>query len=228
MKKALQPFDYTDALDGLTRQIVRACPEFGHIQPERVLVCYTQSRTSGLHGLYAACHPLRFEGGSLTAERRGRTFLMPRVFRSTRRGSAKDSITCEYEEGTLTLPMGGCAAAGGSDTSERTEILYVICFALPRFADLSFETKLTTVFHELYHISPEFNGDIRRFPGGKYAHGHSRKKFNQTLKAYADAFLLAEGAREAVEFLRSSFDELVSRHGGVVGRRVRIPRPKPI
>ena len=30
------------------------------------------------------------------------------------------------------------------------------------FLDQTFEEKLVTVFHELYHISPAFDGDLRR------------------------------------------------------------------
>ncbi|WP_318258330.1 putative metallopeptidase [Geobacter anodireducens] len=52
----------------------------------------------------------------------------------------------------------------------QVEILYIIYFLVPRFLDLSLREKLITVFHELYHISPAFDGDIRRFPGRNYAH----------------------------------------------------------
>src|SRR5512139_3433643 len=58
------------------------------------------------------------------------------------------------------------------------DMLYIVYFLVPRFLNLSLCEKLITIFHELYHISPEFNGDIRRFPGKNYAHGSSRKKYN--------------------------------------------------
>lgn len=61
------------------------------------------------------------------------------------------------------------------------EILYVISLLMPRFLRLSLEQKLTTVLHELYHISPACDGDIRRFAGRNYAHGHSRAAFNQKI-----------------------------------------------
>ena len=52
------------------------------------------------------------------------------------------------------------AAAGRTWTLERLyegdrEMLYILTFYLPRFLDHSFREKLITVFHELYHISPE-------------------------------------------------------------------------
>src|SRR5688572_2582968 len=40
------------------------------------------------------------------------------------------------------------------------EILYLVTFCLPRFLNREFEDKLVTVFHELYHISPAFDGDL--------------------------------------------------------------------
>lgn len=106
------------------------------------------------------------------------------------------------------------------------EILYIIYFALPRFANLQFEAKLTTVFHELYHISPEFNGDIRRFKGRMYAHGGSRKQFNEMVSRYAQEYLALPGAEEHASFLRLNFDELCNQFGGVVGNRIRPPKPK--
>ena len=40
------------------------------------------------------------------------------------------------------------------------EFLYLMNFYLPRFLDLPLEAKLSTIMHELWHISPAFNGDI--------------------------------------------------------------------
>ncbi len=40
------------------------------------------------------------------------------------------------------------------------EMLYVMAFCMPRFLDQSFEDKLITLFHELYHINPRFDGDL--------------------------------------------------------------------
>ena len=38
------------------------------------------------------------------------------------------------------------------------EILYLVTFCLPRFLDLTFDEKFVTIFHELFHIGPSFNG----------------------------------------------------------------------
>jgi predicted metallopeptidase len=111
---------------------------------------------------------------------------------------------------------------------EGREILYIVYFALPRFANLSFEEKLTTVFHELYHIGPEFDGDIRRFPGKYYAHGKSRKSFNERIRGMMEAYAKSPGAEEQLAFLRKSFKELQSGHGCVTGNRVRPPKPRHV
>ena len=42
------------------------------------------------------------------------------------------------------------------------EMLYILTFYLPRFLDLPLREKLTTVLHELWHVGPEFDGDVRR------------------------------------------------------------------
>lgn len=69
------------------------------------------------------------------------------------------------------------------------EILYVISLLMPRFLRLSLEQKLTTVLHELYHISPACDGDIRRFAGRNYAHGHSRACYNRHIEQLRNAYL---------------------------------------
>lgn len=45
------------------------------------------------------------------------------------------------------------------------EMLYILNFYLPRFLNLQFREKLTTVIHELWHIGPKFDGDVRRYGG---------------------------------------------------------------
>lgn len=69
------------------------------------------------------------------------------------------------------------------------EIFYVISLLIPRFLRLSLEQKLTTVLHELYHISPACDGDIRRFAGRNYAHGHSRVAYNKRISDLLNTYL---------------------------------------
>ena len=177
-------------MERLICHIRASCPEFGHINLDRMVVACMQARTPGQHGVFASVQPLRFEGGSETMVRRGRTYTMPEMTHRGRR------------------------------------ILYIVHFALPRFMNMKFDAKLSTVFHELYHIGPQFNGDIRRFRGKYYAHGKSRKAYNEKMSAFAQEYLAMPGALEHAEFLRSDFKSLSKQHGGVSGTRVRSLRPR--
>ena len=214
--------DFTQAIERLVRHIAANCAELGHVQPDRVVIAHIRTRSPGAHGVYASVLPLRFEGGESTTKRRGRTYAMPRLFRS-KHGVVSAMAACSSSD--LPLPQAG---EGRGEGDEPAEMLYIVYFALPRFANLDFDAKLTTTFHELYHISPEFNGDIRRFPGKNYAHGHSRKRYNERVQRLAEAYVAAPGADEHAAFLRLNFDELTAQHGRVIGTRIRPPRPQPI
>ena len=39
-------------------------------------------------------------------------------------------------------------------------MLYLLSFYLPRFLKLPWREKLATVIHELWHVNPQFNGDL--------------------------------------------------------------------
>ncbi len=103
-------------------------------------------------------------------------------------------------------------------------ILYVMYFYYPRFQNLRFETKLLTVFHELYHISPEFDGDIRRFSGKYFAHGKSQKQYDARLKREVDAYLDTFGEDERLDFLRMDFKQIQAKFGRVMGQTVKMPK----
>jgi len=110
---------------------------------------------------------------------------------------------------------------------EGHEILYIVYFMLPRFhEEQDYKEKLATVIHELYHISPFFNGDIRRFPGKNFAHGHSREVYHAAMRRLADQYLSTSPRARDHEFLERAFSELMEHPGGVVGTC--IPRPKPV
>lgn len=104
------------------------------------------------------------------------------------------------------------------------EMLYVIYFLVPRFLNLTFREKLVTIFHELYHISPSFDGDIRRFSGKNYAHGSSRKRYNALMERLVDGYLSALDDREHLEFLQGDMAGLQTRYDAVVGRRLAAPK----
>lgn len=104
------------------------------------------------------------------------------------------------------------------------EMLYLVTFCLPRFLELDFDEKLVTLFHELYHISPAFDGDLRRH-GGRYSvHSRSQRLYDQQMAGLAREYLSRAGDPNRLAFLRLNFAQLQHRHGSVVG--VMVPRPK--
>jgi hypothetical protein len=106
------------------------------------------------------------------------------------------------------------------------EMLYLITFCLPRFLNQSFDDKFVTLFHELYHISPAFDGDLRRHRGRYSVHSHSKREYDTHMGQLAREYL-ANGADASLHaFLRLNFQQLQQRHGSVVG--VMVPRPKLI
>ena len=106
------------------------------------------------------------------------------------------------------------------------EALYVVAFCLPRFLDQDFDSKLVTLFHELYHIGPDFDGDLRRHDGRYSLHSHSKHDYDRLMADLARTYL-SNGAQASLhDFLRLDFGQLQERHGSVVGNVV--PRPKLI
>lgn len=109
------------------------------------------------------------------------------------------------------------------DSSGR-DYLYLLNLYVPRLLDQPFEEKLTTIVHELWHISPEFDGDIRRHGGRCYVHGASQKEFDEQSARLARKWLALDPPRGQYAFLERTFAELISEHGAVAGQR--FPAPK--
>ena len=110
--------------------------------------------------------------------------------------------------------------------SEGTEFLYILRFYLPRFMNTDVREKLITILHELWHISPHFNGDLRRHPGRCYAHTGSQQRYDAEMARLADRWLERSPPGSLYEFLHLDFGELQDVHGRVYG--IRIPQPKLI
>jgi len=108
------------------------------------------------------------------------------------------------------------------------EMLYILTFYLPRFLEQSFREKLITVMHELYHISPSFDGDIRRLPGHCHVHSRSQKEYDRKMDDLVDRYLESSPPEAMYRFLRTNFRELAAHHGSVVGIRVPIPKLLPL
>ena len=106
------------------------------------------------------------------------------------------------------------------------EMLYLVTFCLPRFLNQGFDDKFVTLFHELYHISPRFDGDFRRHEGRYRLHTHSQRCYDQHMAALAREYLSGGPDFTLHDFLRLNFAQLQHRHQGVAG--IVVPRPKVI
>jgi len=184
--------DYTAKMRELVEDICRRVPAFSHVDPQRIAICYAQTRRAGPQGTHASIYPLRFPGGKLEEARGGRTWRLPRL------------------------------------TVEGREALYALFFFLPRFCDLPADGKLTTVLHELYHISPSFDGDLRRLPGSYWQHGSSRDSYDALMGQYAAAYLAASPPDGLMSLLGLTFGELRAKYGAIGGATMRRPVPYPV
>lgn len=108
------------------------------------------------------------------------------------------------------------------------EMLYILSFCLPRFLNLEFREKLATVVHELWHIAPAFDGDIRRHDGRCHVHSASQRNYDAAMMRLAEQWLSLTPPPELYTFLRYRFDELRAKYGPVYGTRVARPKVFPI
>ena len=151
--------------------------------------------------------------------------------RGGRRGVQARVVPLRFPEGAVTQSVGQHLYQVPPLTHQGRDILYLIYFYLPRFLDAPrLEDKLATVCHELYHISPACDGDLRRFPGRAHAHGPSRQRYHTRARAMAQAYLAGldgQGLGPAW-FLQHGFAALQRRQGPVVGRHVPLPKVRRV
>ncbi|MBN9120683.1 MAG: hypothetical protein J0I06_16290 [Planctomycetes bacterium] len=156
---------------------------------------------------------------------------MPRVLvtftpsRNRSRYGLQSRVTpLRFRDGELTRRHGPTDYQVQRFFVDGSEMLYVLTFCLPRFLDQSFREKLVTVFHELYHIGPAFDGDLRRHPGRYEVHSHSKDLYDARMAELVRDYLTEHPEPAAFEFLKAGYRELWERHGGITG--VVVPRPK--
>jgi len=133
-----------------------------------------------------------------------------------------------FEGGSLTTRRHGRLWTVQRLYQEEREMLYILTFYLPRFLDQSFQEKMITVLHELYHISPRFDGDIRRMDGRYHVHSHSQREYDLHMEELVRKYLDLQPPEELYGFLRSKFRSLHRHHSGVVGLQVPIPKLIPV
>ncbi|HEY9205578.1 MAG TPA: hypothetical protein VIO58_06615 [Candidatus Methanoperedens sp.] len=134
-----------------------------------------------------------------------------------------------FEGGSKTRMIRGIKYLAPEVSIEGNNILYVVYFHLPRFLNHGDRmNKLGTVLHELYHISPLFNGDVRRFLGKNYAHGNSRKSYDRLMTKYTEEYLKSTDRPELSAFLKYRYSQLKRKYGAIYGDTIRISRSRSV
>jgi hypothetical protein len=145
--------------------------------------------------------------------------------RGTPHGMLAKLTPLRFENGALTSFRNGELVTIQRLLLGRVEQKYILSVYLPRFFDLPFHEKLNTVIHELYHISPRFDGDIRRFPGRCFAHSGSHRIYDEIVQMLLDGYLRKRSPRsQLLRFLQHDFVTLRRSHGEIVGSRIPIPK----
>jgi hypothetical protein len=108
------------------------------------------------------------------------------------------------------------------------EMLYILNFYLPRFQELPFDEKLITVFHELWHVSPSFDGDIRRFAGRCCVHSPSQHRYDAQMATLSQNWLAQQPPADIYQFLELGYRQLADLHGPIVGHRYARPKMIPL
>ena len=106
------------------------------------------------------------------------------------------------------------------------EFLYLLTFCVPRYLNADFDQKIVTLFHELHHIGPAFDGDLRRHDGRYQFHTHSQRDYDRHMVEHARSYLATRPEPSVYGFLRMDFAQPCKSHGTVTG--VVVPRPKMI
>lgn len=105
------------------------------------------------------------------------------------------------------------------------EILYILSFFNPRFFNLTFHEKLRVIFHEMYHIGENFDGDIRRFGKSGSAHGSSRKKFDSLFEAQRLDYARKIYNSPEADILAMNMNDLQNSFSAIEFSRIKIPKP---
>jgi len=149
-----------------------------------------------------------------------------RARNSDGRGLYARTVPLRFENGALTTQRRNKEFRVPVVHHAGNEALYIVSFCLPRFQNLPFHDKLVTVFHELYHISPKCDGDIRRFKGANYVHTSSQEKYDDLMRQLATHYLQRTAKPELHEFLKLTYAQLSSTYDGIRMKIFKAPKPQ--
>ena len=133
-----------------------------------------------------------------------------------------------FQEGHSVIRHGGRLYQAPEFARDGIPQLYIVYFYMPRFFDRPPREKINIILHELYHISPSFDGDIRRMGRKKAAHGHSREAFDSNFAGEAEEFYRRVESSAYMNFLSLDSAGLARTFRKVTGHRMRPPRPRII
>lgn len=133
-------------------------------------------------------------------------------------------VPLKFKDGAEMLKFNGRYYAMPRIIENGLPLQYVLYFYTPKFFNLRAFEKIKVIFHELYHISPKFNGDIRRMGKVKLAHGSSKKKFDSYFEAEAKIFFDQLATTEYMNILDMNSRALQKEYS-VYARRMKIPKP---
>lgn len=204
MTKTNDSFDYSIALKELCRDICARLSEFRRIDVDRMGFGVAKaSNRDSKYGGWASMTPLLFEGGAAATvkKRRVRARTMDGRF-------AVAEVARFFKTPNVLSP------------DRHTRLLYIFTIMTPRFYNLTVEEKLTTVMHELYHVHPSFNGDIRRFPGRNWQHG-SKERYEAVCRKLKDEWLAFDPDPRLYNFLQWNYKQLLERYDRINSWRYR-------
>ena len=112
--------------------------------------------------------------------------------------------------------------------SDGVQQYYIMTFYVPRFLKIPLSEKLETVAHELWHISPDFDGTIRRFGMKNRVHGPSQAEYDSQVRTLVDQYLANKPKATAYSFLSYGLSELGRRYGSITGLQITHPKLIPI
>ncbi len=180
--------------------------------------------------LRRVCEDICFRVGEFRTIDMDRVALSLSQTRSSSTYGVYASLTpLRFEEGKMeTFNRGRRWGIQRLPSREGPDYLYILYVFVPRFMDLRLTDKLETIVHELYHISPKFDGDLRRFEGRCYAHGSSQKKYDAAVFSLLRKWLEQNPPPELWDFLHWNYQELSVRFGSVCGLKIPPPKIFPI
>ena len=165
----------------LMAELCGAISEFSRFDIARIEVSVSTSRSRSKHGVWAYVTPLRYVGGGLF--RKGLRRGVPGVY---------------------------TYALGDRNLEAERAPLYLITVLVPRFFVLSFEERIETLVHELYHLHPEFRGDLRRFPRPHIHHGPTPAAYNLRVKQLVAEALAARPSLSDHALLTGTHEDFAS------------------